>query len=125
MCLRVDKVQHPNNLPIILDRDLYVTKYLEHVYTKNPPFKSKWMTPFQRKHIRFIFGKAVLKAKIKEGNIRDNIHCLKIYKGIHSMIDAWGYNLHGIPFIAKIPKGTKVYYGTDDDIVSEKLIIYK
>jgi len=124
MCLIVDKIQHPNNLPIVLDRDLYVTKYLRYNYSRNP-FKSKWVTPFQMKSVRFIFGRAILKAKIKEGGFIDDIHCLKIHKGIHSMTGPWKYSHFVTPFRAKIPKGTKVYYGTDDDIVSEKLIIYK
>lgn len=129
MCLAIDKWKHIDLQPIILDKDLYVTKILK-INPSMYPFSNNWVTPYMLKPIKFIFGKVTLRAKINKSDFSYSYNTSGILealiaKGIHSLI---GPNINGIPgksFIAKIPKGTKVYYGKDYDIVSEKLIIYK
>lgn len=118
MCLFINVSRHPDNKPIILDEDLKVFKYLD--INKRKIFNTKYSTPFRHKNILFLFGKCILKAKLDEPDPFDSV-----FKGIHACINKSMLSMDYIEFKAIIPKGTKVYFGTDNDIVAEKLIIYK
>ncbi len=121
MCLTIDLKKHPDLKPIKLDKDLIVRKYLCNkndvpgYYRKR--FMTKYVTPFMYVRVHFLFGKAILRAKLGEVDS-------EIYEGIHSTT-VYIYSDHLIEHKAIIPKGSLVYYGTNGDIVSNKLIIFK
>ena len=118
MCLEINLNKHPDHTPVILEKDLYVLKFLRvrDVLLGHEMYE----TPVRRCRTRFIANKCVLKAKFDFQNI------FYIFEGIHAFTSEVGWFLGpNIPFLAKIPKGTLVYFGMNNDIVSEKLIIYK
>ncbi len=124
MCLTIDLNKHPDLKPIRLDKDLLVHKYL---CNKNDVpgyyrerFMTKYVTPFMYAQVHFLFGKAILRAELDE----PNACCIQIDRGIHSM-KVYMYSDVFIHHKAIIPKGSLVYYGTDGDVVSNKLIIFK
>lgn len=123
MCLTIDLKKHPDLKPIKLDKDLLVHKYLSD--KKNVPglyrkrFMTKYVTPFTYTYVHFLFGKAIFRAKLDKVDAYN-----QIYRGIHSA-RAYMYSNIFIHHKAVIPKGSLVYYGTDGDMVSNKLIIFK
>jgi len=130
MCLIIDNIKHPDFKPIRLDKDLVVSKFLLNSNSKNVlwpcapwwlEFICNFITPCQYKPIHFLFGQCTLRAKLDTPR-KTPLNSLSMYidKGIHAY-NTREDNLHP----AIIPKGTLVYYGVDDDIVAEKLIIYK
>ena len=128
MCLTIDLSKHPDLKPIRLDEDLIVTKCLCNKHSANWSFIPlriraicNFTTPYRYKPIHFLFGKCILRTKLdKPQKSKHRSYSFEIYKGIHA------YNLHWKNFyFAIIPKGTLVYYGYNNEIVAEKLIIYK
>lgn len=123
MCLTIDLNKHPDLKPIRLDKDLVVHKYL--CDKKDVPgpyrkrFMTKYVTPFTYTQVHFLFGKAILRAKLDKVDEYN-----QIYRGIHSA-RAYMYSNIFIHHNAIIPKGSLVYYGTNGEIVSNKLIIFK
>lgn len=123
MCLTIDLKKHPDLKPIRLDEDLLVHKYLcdkkkvSDLHRKR--FMTKYVTPFTYTSVHFLFGKAILRAKLDEPDGHN-----QIYRGIHST-RAYMYSDVFIHHKAIIPKGSLIYYGTDGDVVSNKLIIFK
>lgn len=118
MCLEINLNKHPDRTPVRLEEDLYVLKFLRvrDVLLGHEMYE----TPVQHYRTRFIANKCVLRAKFDFQNI------FYIFEGIHAFTSEVGWFLGpNIPFLAKIPKGTLVYFGMNNDIVSEKLIIYK
>ena len=120
MCLVIDRVRHPNLKPLVANHDIEVMKVLT--------FGNKgWTTPYRYKKIHFIFKKAILKSEMRISILYTDEVC----EGIHSCLDVakvkevMSYNAGSLVFQAIIPKGSKFYYGTDGDIVSNKLIILK
>lgn len=123
MCLTIDLKKHPDLKPIRLDEDLLVHKYL--LNRKDVPdchrkrFMTKYVTPFTYTPVHFLFRKAILRAKLDKVDEYN-----QIYRGIHSS-KAYMYSDIFIHHEAIIPKGSLVYYGTEGDVVSNKLIIFK
>ncbi|MBP5595754.1 MAG: hypothetical protein J6Y02_10255 [Pseudobutyrivibrio sp.] len=118
MCLEINLNKHPDRTPIILEKDLYVLKFLR--VRKKILGHTIYETPVQRYRTRFIANRCILKAKF---NFQELFY---VFEGIHAFTSEVGWFLGpNIPFLAKIPKGTLVYFGINNDIVSEKLIIYK
>ena len=118
MCLFINVSRHPDNKPIILDEALKVFKYL---VRNKKIFKPKYKTPYWDKCVPFLFGKCTLTSNM-DGPEPGG----KIRKGIHACVDSDYYMSQSYrEFDAIIPKGTKVYFGDNNDIVAEKLIIYK
>ena len=120
MCLVIDKAYHPNFKPLIANGDIEVIKVLT--------FGNKgWTTPYQHKKIYFIFKRAILKSKMK----RSSLYTDEVCEGIHSCLNeakakyVMAHSIGSLAFCAIVPKGSKFYYGTDGDIVSDKLIILK
>lgn len=118
MCLEINLNKHPDRTPIRLEKDLYVLKFLR--VRKKILGHTIYETPVQRYRTRFIANRCILKAKF---NFQELFY---VFEGIHAFTSEVGWFLGpNIPFLAKIPKGTLVYFGINNDIVSEKLIIYK
>lgn len=130
MCLIIDKRKHQSLKPIKLDKDLIVSKGLvsrkdDEWLVSDTHFKfANFVTPYRQKSVHFLFGRAILRAKLDKPYYRD--YSWRINKGIHAWLCKNNlmfltYSLYN----AVIPKGTKVYFGMSGDIVAEKLIIYK
>lgn len=123
MCLIIDLNKHPDLKPIRLDKDLVVHKYLCDKKDLPGPYRkrfmTKYVTPFTYTQVHFLFGKAILRAELDKPNRYDQIRI-----GIHST-KLYMYSDVFIHHKAIIPKGSLVYYGTNEDVVSNKLIIFK
>lgn len=128
MCLSINKQFHPNYEPMTAKENLVVYKVLD----------MKRTTPFMRFPVKFIFKKARLKAKFEISFIYNPFNATTfrvVYQGIHAYLTLQrcedlirinahisdNYTIHK----AIIPKGTNYFIGIYDDIVAEKMIIYK
>lgn len=128
MCLTINKQVHPNYEPMTAEKDLVVYKIL----------RSKRTTPFMGFPVKFIFGKARLKAEFEINFFYNQFSeetFRTVYKGIHAYltfqkcedyIRLFSYTSDNFTIHkAIIPKGTNYFIGIHNDIVSEKMIIYK
>lgn len=118
MCLVIDLYRHPTLKPFVAKYDIPVKKLL----TKDR--RGNYFTLYRGYSVIFSNGIATLEAcleKPKKVSIQGHFNYI-INEGIHS----WRSN-PGCYIInnAIIPKGTLYYIGRDNDIVSEKLIIYE
>lgn len=129
MCLTIDDIKHPDFKPIRLDKDLVVSKLLLSPDLKKISWpRERWwlkficnfITPCRYKPIHFLFGNCILQAKLDTPIPSSVYSYMLINKGIHA------YTFKNVTmYPAIIPKGTLVYYGCNNHIVAEKLIIYK
>lgn len=116
MCLIIDKEKHPDNQPITLESPLYVYKI---AYAMTEEYFRPWYIN------DFVYKVNVPTAK----QILDPQNN-KIYEGYHAVSDLfevaarWGLKSSRIG-IFKIPAGTKVYYGEDNEIAAEQMIYLK
>lgn len=120
MCLVIDTNCHPNFEPLVAAYDMEVIKVLAFG-------KRGWTTPYRHKKVHFIFRRAILKSKMKI----NSLYIDEVCEGIHSCLvdikarEVMYGTVGALVFKAIVPKGSKFYYGTDGDIVSNKLIILK
>ena len=132
MCLIISEKYHPDYKPLIAEEDIEVVKYLalpgdvSYFYgdgmigTVHCPLRTPFMS------IPIVFGdneECVLESSTFEAKMdEDDGWCMEV--GIHAYTSSQGTCLSGLtPFQAYIPKGTKYYFGTNGDIVAEKMII--
>lgn len=119
MCLYIDKEKHPNYKSIILEKDKVVYKLLE--CTNN-----RYSTPY--KNMSVIFN-CLYTSNIERYTSSWGYSEFLIEKGLHSFVNMIDPTIlkanskYMKIFKAIIPKGSEVYYGTNDDIVSNQLII--
>lgn len=132
MCLIISEKYHPDYKPLVAEEDIEVVKYLalpddvsyldmnDMIRTVHHPL----CTPFMSIPIVFddneecVLESSTFEAKMDE----DDGWCMEV--GIHAYTSPQGTRLSGLtPFQAYIPKGTKYYFGTNGDIVAEKMII--
>lgn len=93
----------------------------------------KLITPYQSAEVQFDeHGVAELKSNYNFRGLRMSVHetsnaCFfDVYEGIHALRTAEHYHPSDDEiYYAVIPRGTKFYVGTWDDIVSERLLIFK
>lgn len=127
MCLTINEQFHPNYEPMTAKENLVVYKVLD----------MKRTTPFMRFPVKFIFGKARLKAKFGISfayNPFSEKTFRTVYQGIHAYLTLQrcedlirinahisdNYTIHK----AIIPKGTNYFIGTKNEIVADKMIIF-
>ena len=113
MCLKISRLHHKYFCGIPLPKrakcDIHVFKALDWINI------DKYRTPYQKVPVEFKQFKAELFVKhftFIDGEVAKGIHAFR-YKGRDPIFDAI------------IPKGTLYYIGTNDDIVSKKLIIFR
>ena len=93
----------------------------------------KPITPYQLTEVQFDnHGVAELKSNYNFRGLKMNVHesCngyfFEVYEGIHALRTAEHYHQSDDEiYYAVIPRGTRFYVGTCDDIVSERLLIFK
>ena len=112
--------------PKVATKDIKVYKILKEIH-------SNYLTPYMRERINFINGKADLPTvKIKayknwllgEFFVEEGYHSFITLKEAKFNLN-FNFRSNVAIFNAIIPKGTKYFIGTYNDIVSEKLIIYR
>lgn len=130
MCLFVDSKFHKKTIfnryrPVVLNHDYLVYKVLEendgYIYT-----------PYQIMPINFADGMADLKKIPFRGNKKQFIKGGGYHAFVKKyMADDCAWHINDLTlvqdrdvFYAVIPKGTKVYFGVEDDIVAERMIIF-
>lgn len=120
MCLTVDIKKHPYKTPIILKEDLECVKILR--YFKSAGGIINYDTPYE------YFPIELNKLYISRMSSRHQRRV--IYRGFHSFASI--ETLDRVMYINKAkrkifkciyPKGTRIYYGTNGDIVGNKIII--
>ena len=121
MCLYIDNDLHPINKHRIAERDIVVYKALDAIH------ETGGISPYMR--ATWLFGEQKIvrigKAKTRKGCDND---IYLIHKGLHSCNTKLKARCHGLPdnlCPAIIPKGSKLFFGTNGDIVSNALIVYK
>ena len=137
MCLTIDKTEHTETMrygnykklpkPLIADKDIPCHKFLKYVRNHD------YYTPYIVAKVEFNEdGIAILESDLK-GKKKypfgykycsfDKEHY--IYEGIHSYCNNIICFVNHICFNAIIPKGSMYYYGDDNDLVSDTLIVFK
>lgn len=135
MCLTINTDIHTERVryrnfkkmpkPFIADKDIYCFKYL----TRSGNFDIKFFTPFFCEEVVFdAKGMAVMESDVKKRKYPFSIwsEVLNEYNvdnGIHSYTTQTP--MAAIVFDAVIPKGSMYYIGQDNDLVSEKLIVFQ
>lgn len=120
MCLYVDKNYHPGMSPKarVAQQDILVYKVLD----KTP--RGAYRSPYQG--TKWTLG----------GMKKSSLHCTyssygswTVRIGLHSCITRSAAKLHTYCasdiYPAIIPKGSRVWFGTSDEIASDKLIVYR
>jgi len=126
MCLIISKSLHPYDIiwnydppkSLKSNKDILVFKYLA---------ISKFfglITPLRRKPITFNNGICELKADSFRVNL-SSVSGFVVEDGIHAYIKSFGNTDTLKVYFAVIPKDTPFYIGTEHDIVSLRLIIFK
>ena len=132
MCLFIDTNIHSERMrygnfkklpkPFIARTNIVVYKNLSKI-------KNAIYTPYQRNFIRFnVNGIYYLESNLTQKKYPFGYEYLDrgyyIYEGIHSFTKKNTF-VPGSIYYAIIPKGSMYYFGNNDDIVSDKLIIFK
>lgn len=137
MCLTISIVDntYKNGLPIptVLKKRMVVYKVLQIRKWAQPKHIEDYFTPYTCYPIIFSFSRCKL-PKIEDADFSRLDGVWKDEKSdyaYHSFTDKYtaaghtrGYDNLAV-FKAVIPKGSLVFYGTDDEICSNRLIIYK
>ena len=116
MCLIVDMYRHFERKPIILKEDLECFKVLKYFIGI-----ANYYTPYQEYPIEL---NTLYITKMSSRGCGREIH-----KGFHSFVNVENISSTMILFSNKkvfkaiYPKGTRIYYGIDGDIVGNKIII--
>ena len=116
MCLTIDSKLHSDLKPLVARKNISVYKVLLLNGTK-------WITPYAETEVHFVFKKAKLKSRVlrKYGiYVTEGIHACTNSKEARAMARRFS---NSVVFDAVVPKGTKFYFGNENDIVAEKLII--
>ena len=119
MCLFIDKTIHPDNKPIITEKDIDCIKYL-HKFSGG-----RYCTIIYDYPIKFKGGYCVETSAYLAVSYSRYYEHFKVEEGIHSCSIIFSGLMSGRPFYAMIPKGTEMFVGIDNDFTSTKLIIFK
>lgn len=134
MCLTINTTFHKKEKPIVAERSILVYKVLERYVGKENT--NKYHTPYQGKRINFNPNDGMY--FYKNTRIKKELFGSEklITNGIHSFTDKqlavnevemysnksmYRQSMH----YAIIPKGSNFYIGTDGDIVSTNLVVFK
>lgn len=130
MCLIISKVYHKKDKSnmikcLVAQEDILVYKRLDCT-------NGEYCTPFQYMPIIFTKGKyAYNKVNMPKSKyywndtIKVGIHAYTTKNAAITISNAFYYNSGTSMRYAIIPKGSKFYIGTDEDIVSNNLIVYR
>lgn len=132
MCLTINTRRHlysgsfpcTEYVPLVAKKPFIVYKILNSI-------KDGLQTPFQKTHIDFISGNAVLEAPMMDHYqnslyVNIGIHAFEKRVTAEYSLKVWSCSdttLNLAIYEAIIPAGTKYFCGLNDAIVSEKLII--
>lgn len=81
-----------------------------------------YSTPFQGTEVKFKDGKYLQKASGNGAHLTKRVHWA-VNQGIHSVVKKTHFKLFW--HHAVIPKGTNFFLGENDDVVSEKLLVFE
>lgn len=119
MCLKINKIYHPDLKAKIAQKDIYTLKVSKYCDTNNRP-KSYFRYTLQNYN-------TILQSDLIYNIIRDDA----INNGLHSLISGITNTMSGDNFdesgflkiiiLCRIPKGSKYFIGDDNDIVSNQL----
>lgn len=119
MCLKLSN-QFRTDEPLVAKKDILVYKLLD--YSEET---GHYCTPFQYRGVYFENGSVCMTSDIvldKNRNVNIGLHAyftIDAAKFVVRMFDETDV------YFAVIPKGSKFYLGTENDIVSNNLIIFK
>lgn len=117
MCLHIFPKLHPKNKVRVAERDIVVYKVLEAASSRTA------ISPYME-HVWW-FGKACFADMIVVKQyygyiIEEGLHACTTIKSAHTHL--W---TKCAVYPAVIPKGSEMYFGMDDEVVSNALIVYK
>ena len=125
MCLFKSIIHNKDySKPFIAEKDIVVYKALEHCNI----FELKYFyTPFMNYPIVFVDGKCIIFSVLKTNSSH------YVGEGVHAFLNEKMIKINELfPLTKKIvkhwaiiPKGSKYYIGTNEDIVSNELIVFK
>ena len=134
MCLTIKTTFHKKGKPLVAERNILVYKMLERYIGKK--YNNQYHTPFMGTPINFCDegdNMYFYKATRLQKNEYDSDYCIS--KGIHSFFDkptainevnAYDERIYRMSMhYAVIPKGSKFFIGSDGDIVSTNLVVFK
>ena len=134
MCLTIKTTFHKKDKPLVAECSILVYKMLERYVGKE--YNNRYHTPFVGKTINFCDEGGNMyfyKTTRLQKSEYDSDKCIS--KGIHSFIDKqtaidevnwYDERLYRMSMhYAIIPKGSKFFIGSDGDIVSTNLVVFK
>lgn len=126
MCLYIDESVHgtaySKQKPFIAQTDIVVWKLLIKDFDFDED-KTVYLAPYRR--TLYVLGQ-LYKSKLGKDwcAIDEGLHCFSNHRKAR-MVKELEWDFDTSVFWAIIPKGSKVYVGTDKELVSNQLIVYK
>lgn len=126
MCLCKSIIHNKDySKPFIAEKDIIVYKALGNYYC----FGIKhFYTPFMNYPIVFVDGKCIISSVLQTNSspyVRNGVHACVNENLIKITIEFFSETKKITKHWAIIPKGSKYYFGADEDIVSNELIVFK
>ena len=136
MCLEISTIHHPDLKPLTAEKDIEVVKFLKpelHEFSM-PKYDTCEIMAMTEFSLRTPYMSYPVEFDENDECVMEHYMStfdgLWVVEGIHAYTEImWWYQrqkdllLTCTPFKAYIPKGTKYYFGTNGDIVAEKIII--